>query len=767
MSKGGAGKVYFVLYLAVILELLIIIVERDEAEEHLIAKQKESMKIVQSILSQLQTGTGVEGLSTRPQDQIVLKDASWSSAPGMNLIKEDREYVVEVGVTDVMNDLSKVIKDQRLSDIEKKQRLKDFVLASNVREIYYQIWHTDDNSDEVPAFPSDRSIDSALSTGNAGIGSRINNWTLEGYQRAVLDKEWTSSLSVPLSLKEAQTWFREESPNYTLDEPKGNYRGFWNNAEGKVQFEYSHPATVDPAGTNRLPSNLKVRSFMARFKPAGKTGIYKLHFFSRTNKILGIKADPNGAPSEASDDEKINIGTVQLKVKDLKSVLRELDRTMTDEIVKEATEKFKSGQMRGSEYADAIAARVQEILKDEPDMAREAKLYGYINMILQPGGFVDLSQNQASLGFTVRVVKPNIPTADPFVEFDNTRMFAHAGVGAAFYLSTGPALPTTPAPEGYMEKEGQRVALQFERKGSGDQVASSDSPVAAGTNRWLAYTTAPLTEGEWTVSVTQRTSGKQDVQQATLRVYKGQLEDPSSPTYVQNMRARLAEANYGSQLTFNALTGASEAAAVRNVPAKQYSVAIKSNKQSQPVVERGLGATVKVDEEATSYSLQFIWQNDRGEKVTLLDIDNIPVKQEGPTIARELTNVNAYQTGSVIEVTGVLKITKPTNLTNEASAKIATPQIIVNSNSLRGITAPVISSSVSEEGEGLYRIRLEISGDIDRDVTSIAGSISLTARGSITNPNNQQRGVSSKPVSVSVTVPIEKSGRGGRGGRRR
>jgi len=38
MSKGGAGKVYFVLYLAVILELLIIIVERDEAEEHLVKK---------------------------------------------------------------------------------------------------------------------------------------------------------------------------------------------------------------------------------------------------------------------------------------------------------------------------------------------------------------------------------------------------------------------------------------------------------------------------------------------------------------------------------------------------------------------------------------------------------------------------------------------------------------------------------------------------------------------------------------------------------
>ena len=114
MSKGGAGKVYFVLYLAVILELLIIIVERDEAEEHLIAKQKESMKIVQSILAQLQTGTGVEGLSTRPQDQIVLKDAAWANQPGMNLIKEEREYLVEVGVTDVMNGLSKVLQDDHL-----------------------------------------------------------------------------------------------------------------------------------------------------------------------------------------------------------------------------------------------------------------------------------------------------------------------------------------------------------------------------------------------------------------------------------------------------------------------------------------------------------------------------------------------------------------------------------------------------------------------------------------------------------------------------
>src|SRR5207237_7921841 len=45
MSKGGgAGKVYFILYLAVLLELLIIIVERDDAEEEL---KKEKLALEQ------------------------------------------------------------------------------------------------------------------------------------------------------------------------------------------------------------------------------------------------------------------------------------------------------------------------------------------------------------------------------------------------------------------------------------------------------------------------------------------------------------------------------------------------------------------------------------------------------------------------------------------------------------------------------------------------------------------------------------------------
>jgi hypothetical protein len=415
MSKGGAGKVYFVLYLAVILELLIIIVERDEAEEHLMAKQKESMKIVQSILSQLQTGTGVEGLSTRPQDQIVLKSPEWANMPGMDLIKEEREYLVEVGVTDVMGDLAKVLKDDRIDQRVKETRLKDFVLASNVREIYYQIWHSSDANKDVSDFPNDVEIADVLAN-NGGLNQVSHGWTLLGYQRASFDQPWLDKQNIPLDLTKAQDWFKTATPVYNFDEPRGDYRAFWGGLEGKVQFEYDHDTTLSQ-GTNRFPASLKVRSFIARFQPKGRTGVYKLHFYSKTNKILGIRRDPNSVSVEASDEEKVNIGTVQLSVKDLRRVLKELNRTMNDTEVLTLTTEFTKpdGRMSGKTYNEKLNARVLALQTSNPDLAREARLYGYINMILRPNQSSDLEQNQASMGFTVKVVQPDIPMSKPTI----------------------------------------------------------------------------------------------------------------------------------------------------------------------------------------------------------------------------------------------------------------------------------------------------------------------------------------------------------------
>jgi hypothetical protein len=373
------------------------------------------MKIVQSILSQLQTGTGVEGLSTRPQDQIVLKSPEWANMPGMDLIKEEREYLVEVGVTDVMGDLAKVLKDDRIDQRVKETRLKDFVLASNVREIYYQIWHSSDANKDVSDFPNDIEIADVLAN-NGGLNQVSHGWTLLGYQRASFDQPWLDKQNIPLDLTKAQDWFKTATPVYNFDEPRGDYRAFWGGLEGKVQFEYDHDTTLSQ-GTNRFPASLKVRSFIARFQPKGRTGVYKLHFYSKTNKILGIRRDPNSVSVEASDEEKVNIGTVQLSVKDLRRVLKELNRTMNDTEVLTLTTEFTKpdGRMSGKTYNEKLNARVLALQTSNPDLAREARLFGYINMILRPNQSSDLEQNQASMGFTVKVVQPDIPMSKPTI----------------------------------------------------------------------------------------------------------------------------------------------------------------------------------------------------------------------------------------------------------------------------------------------------------------------------------------------------------------
>jgi hypothetical protein len=91
MSKGGAGKVYFVLYLAVILELLIIFIERDEAEEGLRRQQQQAIQIVQTILSQLQSGQGATGITASPKDNIVINEKD------QNANKRNYDITVSVG----------------------------------------------------------------------------------------------------------------------------------------------------------------------------------------------------------------------------------------------------------------------------------------------------------------------------------------------------------------------------------------------------------------------------------------------------------------------------------------------------------------------------------------------------------------------------------------------------------------------------------------------------------------------------------------------
>lgn len=119
MSKGGAGKVYFILYLAVLLELLIIIVERDDAEEELkrekeaLARKNKRIQLIAETIINALRGSQTSVSSTSDQT-MTLGDPK----------EPEREFSVKVRVSDpkkdTVNDLSLTIlrNDSKMDSID-------------------------------------------------------------------------------------------------------------------------------------------------------------------------------------------------------------------------------------------------------------------------------------------------------------------------------------------------------------------------------------------------------------------------------------------------------------------------------------------------------------------------------------------------------------------------------------------------------------------------------------------------------------------------
>jgi len=430
MSKGGGAKVYFVLYLAVVLELLIIIVERDEAEEHLHAKQKEAMKIVQSILSQLQTGSGTEGINTRPQDEISFAPDGISEADLGVKIKSSRKYIVEVGVTNVASELK-----QREGEEPKefRERIEKMTELANVTELEYSVFECKDNDpNNCPIFPTDDEIVDKGGINKLSIGSDLTkdgkNWKLLTKAKLEIDEEATAH-NVTSNMANISKSTLE--PTYKAAKFEGSeFRPTADMLPGEQTFYYSTDETKKSADA-KGSRGIDKRSFVVNFQPSkggpGQTSWYKLYFTSKTNKILGVKKLKGDNEVNLDDSEsKVNIGTVQLKTKDLKKVMSEIERdvqaSLPPEVLYEEFKKKQDVQL----FDKALQNAESEAKKTDAEKANKIKLYGYIVKLLVPGLSASFEQNKGSIQFNVRVVmpksqivKPTTNVKDEYVAFDN------------------------------------------------------------------------------------------------------------------------------------------------------------------------------------------------------------------------------------------------------------------------------------------------------------------------------------------------------------
>lgn len=387
MSKGGAGKVYFVLYLAVILELLIIIVERDEAEEHLIRKQKEAEEIVEAVMAQLNTGSGSSGVNALPQDEItILGEDALRGVAEKDRPKDERTYQIRVSTVAVKDILGDALPDDPTN---KRRRIEEIIRLFNVSNLTL--------------------IDSVNQS------SLVESHTLE------LKPEWLKNKADEISrtmgelntitdvkeFKDGIGFLKAITPDSTD----------YTSSTDMATFRFSPHLTFTEgsaiADQSQFADGIKVFEYTFKQKRAG---LYRIMLQSKTNNIIGVTGLDK--KNNESEEDVVSIGTIQLTRRQLSKVESRLRSTLGGSI-EAICDKFQtSSDYKYPQFSVDLSAALEKVnhedigLASKSDKIRRGELLKNITVLLH-GDANQMEQNNPNFQFEINVKEPKIATPDP------------------------------------------------------------------------------------------------------------------------------------------------------------------------------------------------------------------------------------------------------------------------------------------------------------------------------------------------------------------
>ncbi len=767
MSKGGgAGKVYFVLYLAVVLELLIIIVERDEAEEHLLKKQKETMRIVESILQQLQSGSGTEGINTRPQDEITFLPEGFNSQQELNVdIKQYRKYIVEVGVTDITNEL-KWDKNSGESQTDFTVRLKKLVKLANVQEIEYQLFFNDsDDPNNAPAFISEDTIKknridfTKMTAGDEVYAWDGTPWKFLGLRKLVLDdgltynnllknhsiENLTSDMIVPeYPLNKRITI----GPNFA---PK----------DIDTNFIFHYTGDLDSLADNKIisSSTSKKRSFFVYFEPPRQAGWYKLRFASQTNRILGVKSDANY--EELPENTTVNIGTVQLTVKDLRKVMKELTSTLEkyrdflpdfEAFARDKdVEKFNMGLVKCKSMTD----KREETNTESKEMQSKIDLYGYIAKLLAPGQSINFDQNRGSIEFNIRVTTLNMPPTKPSVSGLPSYIACFDKLPPVFEFEIGPfqGVDKNKVFGRVLNSKGVEVAKINCTLSSQQSVVASASSEIGKSRKYIGTVDRVLdvAEKNYIIEITHNMgSQKAAIDSADLEIFPSKIVNEAD--VMNNFSGKYSNSYYGEKVNVSF----KPASGNKLIP-EQFRTYLFTDQETQPVPQRGFSNSVNCDAKSNNITLRFTWvQPFTNTEIDLYPQVSEPIKQRPPRINQNNKNksITGPENRILVVVSGIIIPGSSTGSADKPKSEVVVDKTIkVNTDNLLNVKSSTASPvRVIEEGDDKYKFSFELSVKMADMKNSIDGNLSFGVSAYSINPVNNK---SSDRETVTVTIPMD------------
>lgn len=746
MSKGGgAGKVYFVLYLAVVLELLIIIVERDEAEEHLRSKTKQAMKIVESILSQLQSGAGTEGINTRPQDEITIPP------PGIDVkeifgsdLKSYRQYIVEVGVTDVANSLNK---KENESEKEYVQRLRKLVKLANVEQLQYQIYYNSNpDPTAAPPFPGDEyfkknNLDplkmqpgEILKTDDPTV-----EWKLLSVKEINLDEEATFN-----KINLGKVDFTQISPIYpsNLSKSIGDKYTPPNHPEDSVFF-YSESESMKLKNTTGLAK----RSFVVYFQPPSQAGWYKLRFASRTNRILGVKGGQ--AADEVKDDATVNIGTVQLTVADLKKVMKELERKLESYELPSVAKLTETGDILGFDQKLKEAKVKAATQEKSEEIEGNINLYGYIVKLLAPGQSVNFDQNRGSIEFNIRVVTPQPKVSKPTIAAVPEYIPSFDKLPAVFGFDIAPYQGTSNQVDGRVFDASNNVVARLTLEPL-DQISGMNvaAPISGGSRQYRATVDKDLPKGKYTVELNHVIGNQKDQKTTTLEIFETSLTKESE-TKLNNFMNSFAYFGYPLNFSVEPTSGG-------KIKANQFRIYLLPNGNTQVAPYEGLAVpqnTFRLTPDVKDVTVRVTWvQDGTGKEIDIFAAQKFSVKQEEPNISFNRISTDYSGTSAKFKVVvSNITVTRPATGSDTKQAQLKV-DLRGEPSKKSGLGSYAITSAIIDgDPEGGYTIEIELTGKLERGETKASGQIDVPIIAVATNPDN---GVKSEARSQTLQINV-------------
>jgi hypothetical protein len=522
-------------------------------------------------------------------------------------------------------------------------------------------------------------------------------------------------------------------------------------------FAYSTYETEKTSGWHKgSVKGIDKRAFVINFEPKSNDGgWYKLRFFSRTNKILGVRKDendPNGN-AEVSDDINVNIGTVSLKVKDLRIVQKQL----AAELESFALPSEKDLQKSPSDFQKALDAATEKALKENTEKTSEIvsriKLYGYIVKLVTPGQSSTFDQNKSAIEFNVRVLKPVVEGLNPDVKIveDFQRFDA---LEASFPVTMTNYKQGSSSLTGTVHREADGPNSEPVAKINFTQSNKDENTTTAGNREFIATIDKKLSAGSgasprrYIIKVAHAAASKKGEKTSILTVYPALVE-----ANINTLKQKFSGlAVYGKRFFFNF-----EPPSGNKIQPEQFCYYFKTDADPQ---ERGcvagIGATVNENlffgANAKKASLRIVWNDPiTKQQVDVFPMQEVTIKQSSPNLTITNQSVNVQGDDRLRVTISGLKVAAP-EIGSSDPSKVANlnveagdVKVSIKGYRLAGKVTPVLKGSD-------LTLQMELIGEPDED-GNIKGKVELKIKATATNPLN---GATSEQVQKTINFSVNK-----------